>query len=122
MKKLYLYLMLFVVLCGLAVASAFAQTPTVNQNCTILWDAYVDPLAATLKLYITKDGVSIPAVTNIPKTSTSLTCKAAGITQSGIYKANLHAVDAAGTESDPSNGITFQVVVKASAPTGLKVQ
>lgn len=125
MNKCMLWLAMALLLVGLAAASAFAQTTTLGPDCTLEWDAYTqlpDSPAASFKLYIQKNGVQLPNVTGIPISSISITCKAAGVVTAGTYVANLHAVAADGTESDPSNGITWMVKVKPSKPINFRVR
>lgn len=111
------------VVCGVwgGVGSGWAQT-VVNQHCVIEWDAYVqgDPAlwtqAVGLTLYIKKDGVQQPNLT-MPLMVTSRTCKDLGVTTNGSYHMNLHAVDANGIESGPSNDLLFTLQVQLNPMT-----
>jgi hypothetical protein len=110
---------------GFLLVASLAQTqtiPTTGLGCNFTWDPYVnDPAnlaAASFKLYLIKDNVQQPAKTGIPLNATVLiagspkpgiSCKDAGVTSVGTWKANLHAVDAGGTESGPSNGLNWMI-------------
>jgi hypothetical protein len=100
----------------------FAQTlPTLGPGCTFAWDANTETDLNNYKLYLTRDGAQMPAAI-IPVPQTSITCQAAGVTTEGTWRANVHAVNKAGQESEPSNGLAFVLALPKppAAPTRLR--
>lgn len=102
-----------------------AQTiPNLGPGCTFSWEPNA-PAENIIKykLYLTRDGVSqLPSFILAP--ATSITCKDAGVTTAGLWRANVHAINNAGQESGPSNGVAFNLAIPApmpSPPKGLRM-
>jgi hypothetical protein len=95
---------------------AYAQTiPTLGPDCTFSWDANAEAdQVLWYKLYLTKDGAQQPFV-KIVAPVTTISCQAAGVTEPGLWRANVHAVNAT-TESDPSNGVAFTLALPPPPP------
>lgn len=85
-----------------ALVEAQTVPMTVGANCKFTWTANTEPDMKEYKLRLQRGGVQMPDVT-IPFPATEITCKAAGVQSDGSWLANLHAVNAIGNMSGPSN-------------------
>ena len=112
-------------LLGILLAAALSLAgDTVSTRCVFAWDPNPEADLAGYRLYVRPATGTYPTTpaADITAPTTSVSCAAAGLVQSGDYAAVLTAYDAIGNESAPSLEVAFTVDASSpGVPTGVRI-